>query len=352
MRKIDLATIKVGSKISKTIYNSKGHVLLKAGTVLTDRYIKRLQELGFTSIFIDDGLIDDINIEEAISENTRINALNCIRDIMQEVKRNKIIHVAPLKKAVNNIIDDLLTNKDIMLNLSDIRSYDDYTFNHSVNVTVISTFIGMSLHYRKDRLKDLGMGVLLHDVGKTQIPLEIINKPGRLTEEEYEIVKKHTWYGFDTLRKCPGIKLTSAHVALQHHERLDGTGYPRNLKGKRIIEFARISAIADVYDAMTSDRCYRKSIPVHEVCHYLAEGSGVQFDQHILDRFIEKVAIYPQGTRITLSDGRSGIVIKQNTGIPARPVIRLFWNEKGPLPKPVQINLADNLELNIEDVIE
>ncbi len=352
MRKIDIANIEVGSRISKNIYNSKGQVLLSAGTVLTRRYVNRLKELGFSSVFVDDGLIDDISLEEAISEETRIQAVNCIRDIMKNVTRDNVINAAPLSKAVDSIIDDLLANREMMLNLSDIRSYDDYTFSHSVNVTVISVVIGMCLHYPKNRLKDLGIGVLLHDVGKTRIPPDIINKPGKLTDEEYEIVKKHTWYGFETLRKSPGIRLTSAHVALQHHERQDGSGYPRSLKGDEIIEFARISAIADVYDAMTSDRCYRKSIPVHKVCQYLAESSGAQFDSRILDRFIEKVALYPQGTRVTLNDGRSGIVTKQNSGVPARPVVRLFWDEKGPLPKPVHLNLAEHLELKIEDVFE
>lgn len=352
MRKINITNIEVGSRISKTIYNSKGQVLLSAGTVLTGRYVKRLKELGFTAVFVDDGLIDDISLDEVISEETRLQAVNCIRGIMQNVAKNNVVHTAPVGKAVDCIIDDLLKNREMMLNLSDIRSYDDYTFSHSVNVTVISVVIGICLHYRKDRLKDLGMGVLLHDVGKTQIPPDIINKPGKLTDEEYEIVKKHTWYGFETLRKSPGIKLTSAHVALQHHERHDGSGYPRNLKGDQIIEFARISAIADVYDAMTSDRCYRKSIPVHKVCQYLAEGSGEQFDSRILDRFIEKVALYPQGTRVTLNDGRSGIITKQNTGIPTRPVVRLFWTKKGHLPKPLNINLAEHLELTIEDILE
>lgn len=352
MRKINITNIEVGSRISKTIYNSKGQVLLSAGTVLTGRYVKRLKELGFTSVFVDDGLIDDISLDEAISEETRVQAVNCIRSIMQNVSKNNVVHTAPVSKAVDCIIDDLLKNREIMLNLSDIRSYDDYTFSHSVNVTVISVFIGMCLHYRKDRLKDLGMGVLLHDVGKTHIPPDIINKPGKLTAEEYELVKKHTWYGFETLRKSPGIKLTSAHVALQHHERQDGSGYPRSLKGDEIIEFARISAIADVYDAMTSDRCYRKSIPVHKVCQYLAESSGRQFDSHILDRFIEKVALYPQGTRVTLNDGRSGIITKQNNGIPTRPVVRLFWTKKGHLPKPLNVNLAEHLELTIEDILE
>ena len=352
MRKIDIDNIKIGLALSKNIYNSKGQVLLRSGTVLTRHYVKRLKELGFSYVFVNDGLIDDISLDEVISEETRVQAVNCIRATMDNVKNDKTIKTSSLNKVVCCIVDDLANNKEMMLNLSDIRSYDDYTFNHSVNVTVISVMIGMCLFYKKDKLKDLGMGVLLHDIGKTQIPQEIINKPGKLTIEEYEIVKKHTWYGFDTLRKSPGIKLTSAHVALQHHERQNGSGYPRSLKGNKIIEFARISAIADVYDAMTSDRCYRKRIPVHKVCQYLAEGSGSQFDSHILDRFIEKVALYPQGTRVVLNDGRSGIVTKQNSGQPTNPMVRLFWNKSGQMSKAIDINLAEHPALKIEHISE
>jgi len=238
-----------------------------------------------------------------------------------------------------------------MVNLSDIRSFDEYTFCHSVNVAVISITIGMTLYYPRSKLLDLGLGVLLHDIGKTQISKDILNKPGKLTEEEFSLIKKHTWYGFDMLRSDPEIKITSSHVALQHHERIDGSGYPRQLKGRMIHEYARISAIADVFDALIHDRCYRPKLPVHEVYKYFVEQTYSQFDNYFLDHFIQKIALYPQGTKVLLNDGRSGFVIKQNN-IPTCPVIRLFWHYGKDLPKPVEVNLINEISLSITEVLE
>lgn len=351
MRKVDLDDIQTGLKLALPVYNSKNQMLLGQGTSLTAKFINRLKELGYTSVYIDDGLIDDVAIDEVISEETRLQAVSCLTVVSEDIQKGKTFNVSLAKKVVSDIIDDLIANREMLLNLSDIRSYDDYTFYHSVNVTVISLMIGMSLHYSQNRLHDLGLGVLLHDIGKTQIPLEIINKPGKLTDEEYAIVKKHTWHGFELLRSNPEIKITSAHVALQHHERCDGSGYPRNLQGEDILEFARISAIADVYDALTNDRCYRKKLPVHKAHEILLESAGSHFDSYILDRFIQKIALYPQGTKVMLNDGRSGLVISQNHTSPTRPTVRLFWHGEGELPKPVEVNLLHEPALTIAQVM-
>ncbi len=352
MRKLDIDHIQPGSKLSRTIYSANGQILLRQGTSLSSKYIQRLKRMGYTSIYIDDGLMDDIILDENISEETRLQTVTCIKEVMENVKYSKSINTGHVKKTVSKIVDDIMCRRELMLNLSDIRSHDDYTFYHSVNVTVISVIIGICLYYNYDQLCDLGLGVLLHDIGKTQIPLEILGKPDRLTQEEYEIIKKHTWYGFEALRSNPEIKITSAHVALQHHERYNGSGYPRQLKGEDILEFARITAIADVYDAMSNDRCYRKKIPIHKVRQYLTESSGTLFDSKILNRFIEKVAFYPQGTKVILNNGESGVVIRQNNVDPIRPVLRLFWYNGILLPKPKEINLLDHPSLSIVKVIE
>lgn len=351
MRKLNLEQIEVGSKLARSIYNSKSQMLLGRGTILTIQFLERLKGLGYTSVYIDDGLIDDIAVDEVISEETRLQAVSCLKEIGEDIQKNKTFSVALAKQVVSRLIDDLITNREMMLSLSDIRSYDDYTFNHSVNVTVISAMIGMSLHYNQIKLHDLSLGVLLHDIGKIQTPLEIINKPGRLTAEEYNVVKQHTWHGFELLRNNPEIKITSAHIALQHHERCDGSGYPRNLQMDEILEFARISAIADVFDALTNDRCYRKKIPVHQAYDILMENSGSHFDNYILDRFIQKIALFPQGTKVRLNDGRSGLVIRQNNTCPTRPVIRLFWQLGRELIKPVEVNLLDEPNLAIVEAL-
>ncbi len=352
MRKIDIEHIQAGSKLARPIYNANGQMLLSQGTVMKAEFLERLKRMGYTSAYIYDGLIDDVTVDEVIAEETRQQAVQCIREIMDNVHRGKTMKVSLAKKAVSDIINDLISNREMMLNLSDIRSYDDYTFNHSVNVTVISLMIGISMHYTQNRLQDLGLGVILHDIGKLKIPPEIINKPDKLTAHEYEMVQNHTWHGYEALRNSPEIKITSAHVALQHHEHFDGSGYPRRLKGKGILEFARVSAIADVYDALSNDRCYRKKLPAYKVYEFLLENAGKQFDSSILDRFIQKIALYPQGTKVKLSDGRSGLVLKQNNMNPSRPMVRLFWLDDMELPKPEEVNLLLQPSLEIVEVIE
>lgn len=352
MRLISLENVREDMILGKSLYRGNGELLLSQGTKLTPQFIKRLKELGYHSVYIYNELLSDIDFDDAVSEKTRLQAIECIGELTDKVRKGRTAELEPVKNVVSNIVEELLSSRDIMLNVSNILNFDEYTFDHSVNVTVISVVIGMTLYYSKDKLVDLGMGVILHDVGKTLVPTEILRKPGKLTEEEYEIIKQHTWHGFELLRVNPQIKITSSHVALQHHERYNGSGYPRGLKGKKIIEFARISAVADVFDAMTNDRCYRSKFPVHKVYEYLLENSGVGFDPIIVENFVQKIALFPKGTKVMLNDGRSGFVIKQNHLSPLRPVVRVFWDKGRGLTKPVEVDLLQNEFLSISSVIE
>lgn len=352
MRRVSVDDLEIGARLAKSIYTADQRMLLCQGTLLTSKFIKRLKELCYGSVYIDDGLIDDVIVDELITERTRMQALRCVREVADSIKHNGEFNVAGLKQTVSNLIDELISNRDLMLNLNDIQSFDDYTFDHSVNVTVVSLLIGMHLYYPIEKLRDLGLGVLLHDLGKTKVPYQILNKPGKLTDEEFAIVKQHTWQGFELLRRNPEIKITCAHVALQHHERVDGSGYPRNLNQAEILEFARISSVADVYDALSNDRCYRKRMPADQVCQILKAGAGSQFDPMIVEKFIDRIALYPKGTKVLLNDGSIGFVIKQNSMVPARPMVRIFWHKQLEIDKPIEIDLLQESNLSIMEVLE
>lgn len=348
MQILSIDSVEPGRRLAKSIYGENDQILLQRGAILEKKYIERLKELGFTYLYVHNDLVDDIVLHETISEQTRQQAINHLRDVTKRINDNKVLRVASLKKVVSNIIDEITENKDMMLSLANISSHDNYTFNHSVNVTVIALMIGMCLHYSREKLEKLGLGVLLHDIGKINVPLEILNKPGKLTEEEFHVIKQHAWQGFEMLRGNSEICITSAHVAFQHHERYDGSGYPRGLKGNKIIEFARIAAIADVYDAMSSDRCYRQRLSPDEVYRFLQQGAGSDFDARMLDRFIQKIALYPQGMKVRLNNGFMGIVIKQNSMAPERPLVRLFYRPDGSeMLKPTDVNLLFEENLSI-----
>jgi HD-GYP domain-containing protein (c-di-GMP phosphodiesterase class II) len=200
----------------------------------------------------------------------------------------------------------------------------------------------------RDQMIDLGVGAMLHDIGKTQIPMEILMKPGKLTDEEYALMKEHSLQGYQMLKDIPDIPLLSAHCALQHHERLDGSGYPRGLKGDEIHLYGKIVGIADVYDALTTNRVYRKAFLPHEALEYLFTSTG-QFDSNLIAVFRDHVAIYPIGLIVTLSNGVKAVVVDINTKYPQRPIVRVLKNADGQEIIPYEIDLSQDFSITVTD---
>lgn len=355
MRKISINKVEPGAVLAMPLYADRGATLVGAGMVLNDDIIKRIEEKGFKYVYIKDGFLDDVDFEEVITQATKQQVVDCIKRTTDSLKGNKTFRAGDLKKAMDQIMDDVLSKKNLLVALSDMRMYDedDYLFNHSINVTVLSVVIGIFMYYPMDKLFSLGMGALLHDIGKTQIAQSIVTKNQPLNPQEYEEYKKHPMLGFQILRTDQEIKITSSNIALQHHERYDGSGYPRGLKGEGILEFARVVSIADAYDVMCNGRRGRKGMLPHQVCEEMTRFAGTHFDPNILDRFIQKIANYPTGTKIQLNNGKSGFVIKQNVSDHKRPMVRLFWNEdEAELSKPEEIDLTKELSLSIVKVLE
>ncbi|WP_199880703.1 HD-GYP domain-containing protein [Bacillus massiliglaciei] len=221
------------------------------------------------------------------------------------------------------LLQEVKGNKEIMRLLANVYVYDSNVFTHSLNVTVYSLLIGLKTNMNEKDLQTLGMGAILHDVGKMFIPCEIMMKPGKLTEEEFIQIQKHAEYGYELIRSIPFLSPEISICAHQHHERLDGSGYPNRLTAEEIHPFAQIIAIADVYDAVTSNRVYRSAMLPFEGLEILNAGAGIQFSQTILNAFRKSVAFYPNGLRVELNDGRKGKVIAQNSLQGDRPIIQI-----------------------------
>ncbi|MGD9677510.1 MAG: HD-GYP domain-containing protein [Vulcanibacillus sp.] len=349
MRRISTIKCKPGMILAKSVYNEIGQTLISKGMVLTELIISRMKNRGIDSVFIEDSRTDDINVGDPISEKTREKALSTIKNTFEELYNEKLI-LKPVmrgnlaetfKSVLNMIIIDLKSNKDAMLMLSSIYAKDTYLYNHSLNVSLYSITIGIAKGLNQNQLVELGLGALLHDIGKTIIPIEVLGKPSELTEKEYELVRGHSEAGFEILRKEYGIPLSSAHCAFQHHERLNGSGYPRGLRNKEIHIYAKIVAIADVYDAVTSERVYKKPKLPHEALELLFTGVNEDFDIELVEIFKNTVAIYPIGTNVKLSSGESGIVVDINNQFPSRPVVRVLENEElGELKEFYEIDLT------------
>ncbi|MBU8906584.1 HD-GYP domain-containing protein [Desertibacillus haloalkaliphilus] len=353
MRLIATKSLHENDSLGKAIYNDNGQVLIRSGVPLSQRMIDRLLEIGVAFVYVKDEKTDDIEVNDVITEKTRQRAFQTIKtefeSIADEMRLSKSINRDQLGKNFSSIVDSILadvkSNKEAISLLSDVFLYDNYIFAHSLNVTIYSLGLALEMKLSDKQLKEIGLGAMLHDVGKMAIPPEILNKPGRLTDEEFDVIKRHPKAGFDLLRNIPNMPLLAAHCAFQHHERLNGSGYPRNLTSSDIHLYAKIIGIADVFDAVTSHRVYRKAMLPHEGLEILYAGAGTQFDKDMLEAFARTVAMYPVGLTVDLSDGRKAVVVKQNQHMSARPVVRIIEENDQELPEPYEIDLM--VETNI-----
>lgn len=384
MRRIPIDKAQPGMKLGKAIYGDNYEILLNKGVVITNDYIRRLKNRGFTKIYIEDEETADIVLDDPICDKIRIMAT---KDVLKTYKVTqasivsieaetseaviKSINTPKFKKAfqessafkqlcndINNFLDELV-NQNILSGLHSIKSFDNYTYEHSIDTAVLSVIIGKKLNLSKEKLKQIAVGEFLHDIGKIFIDKNIINKPGKLTPEEFEQVRQHTVYGYELLKDVKKIDAVSAHIPFQHHERQDGRGYPRGLKGNnkidgsitytdqdKMIMAAEIAAIADFYDACISDRPYRKGLPPDLVYELIKDGSGSQFNRELVDCFLSIVPKYPVGFEIRIKSdaykGFTGVVSALNILQLSKPKIRLLYDDKKNKIKPLDINLSSH----------
>jgi len=331
-------------QLARTVYSADGRVLLSAGVVMKDSYIERLRKLGFPAVYVGDP-VESESFREAVCESTRRRAIAVVKKSFNEVKLGSSLKLEAIGQVVNDIVDEVVSNREVVLPLTDIRSHDDYTFGHSVNVCVISVMLGVALELDDLTLRELAMGAILHDVGKVKVPEQILLKPAPLSPKEWTEMRKHTLYGFQLLRGGDGVAFRAAHVAYQHHERGDGSGYPRALASDGIHLFAKIVAVADTYDAMTSDRVYRKGVTPFEalkVIKELASEECGQLDKHVVDTFLSNVAAYPPGSKVKLNTGEVGMVIGKAEHSRDSVMIEVEYDASGhPLRKATIITVLD-----------
>ena len=312
-----------------------------------------MKELDVTYIYIEDEITKDIDIPDIVSERARVESVAAAKSLMDNVRLGKGVDASQAKRTTNMLVDELCRNHGMLMNFVDMRTRTDYIYGHAVNVCILSVMTGISIGYDELRLRDLGVGALLHDIGKLHISQDVLNKNGRLTHSEIQEIKKHPWLGFELLRKTPEISLISAHCAFQHHERFDGTGYPRGIKGGEIAEYAHIVAIADVYDALTADNAYRPAVPVYEALSIILKAGGTYFNQELVNRFAENIAVYPIGTVVRLNTNEIGVVVDLSKEFKTRPVVRVIIDQfQQQVSYLSEIDLSKNPRLYIADVVE
>ena len=354
MRFVPSNCLRDGMSLGRTLYGRNNELVLSRGIELTSFFIEGIIRLGYSGVYIDDDLSKDIEIINVISENVRQETMNGIKKVFMKAERGQ--DFSNLKNDIsfqmNSIVDELLENRNLMVNMIDLKCFDNYTYAHSVNVAVLSVIIGISMGLKKELLFRLGLGAIMHDIGKVFVDKNIINKPGKLTNDEYELVKTHPIAGYRYIREKFMLPSTSYDVIIDHHEKYDGTGYPHSKVGNRISLFGRIAAIADVYDALTSKRPYRAALNPSESIEHIMGNCGVSFDTEIVQIFIRKVAPYPVGATVRLSNGFTGLITENHETHCLRPRIRVF--KDGELAvTPYEIDLKNDfsyLNVTIEGI--
>ena len=271
----------------------------------------------------------------------KVDAQNVVREVMQDVRLGRAIQMGQVENVVQNITESILRNPGALIGLLKIKTKDDYTFLHSVGVCTLLVAFCRSLNIDEETTRQAGLGGLLHDVGKSQVPDDVLNKPGRLTDDEFHIIRQHPQIGYDILLKEPTIGAIPLDITLRHHERVDGSGYPGRLADHDISQLAKMAAIVDVYDAITSDRCYHKGLSAAEGLRKIYGWSKFHFDPVLVQAFMRCVGIYPVGTLVRLESGRLGVVTRAHETNLLAPTVQVFFSiRSNTYIKPQEVDLA------------
>lgn len=344
--------VKEDDVLGKSILSNDGKILLRAGVRLSGAYINKLKELSVFYVYVEDDRLDDVMVEDERLTELKQITMKSMSNIIKNIHRCSSKNLKESLNVVEDMIGYVIELGDVNKSLYDIQTYDNYTYVHSLDTCIMAAFLGMSTGLKEWELKELGIGAILHDVGKTRVSNKIVNKQGRLTEEEFNEIKKHTIYGGEILRKNITIPDSVISIVEQHHERIDGKGYPYGLENGQISKFAKVVCICDVYDAVSNDRCYRKKFSPNDAYELILAGTGTSFDPNMIRYFKNTFAIYPLGCCVQLSNGEHGYVIRQNGGFPDRPVIRILADILDKTSRQFyEMDLLKNSNIVIENIV-
>lgn len=279
----------------------------------------------------------------------RENALNLVTDVMQDVKMGRSFDTAAVDVIADEIITSVMNNQSALSSLMRMRDKDQYLLEHSMNVAVLMGVLARSMGYRDKQLHELVFGAFVHDIGKVRVPEEVLYKPGRLEADEWDEMKRHVDYGIEALSTIPGIPAVAHDICAQHHERLDGSGYPLSLPENKISTHGRMASVVDVYDAVTADRCYHQGMAPTLALKKMLEWSGDHLDRNLVYQLIRCISVYPAGALVELSSGYLAVVQEVNALQPARPSVKLIYSlrRKAALPSPQSVRLADSDQFGV-----
>lgn len=351
MRLLPVEELKPGMKVARNIFGDDMCLLLSAGVTLTPSLIARLKELEFNAIYIQDDIVDQIEAQELLSEKLKAESISVIRQTFEKARLGTNIDIRRIASITNSILDEVLSCSNLLVSIVDMRNRSSYHLSHSISVCTLSLLTGIALGYDQLKLFQLGLGAFLHDLGKSKIDPALMIKQPPYTPKEAAIIQNHCREGFEILRKIPELNILSAHIAFQHHERYDGTGYPRGIKGNEIHPFAAIVAVTNTYDLLVSPPEGTGLFPA-KALEIILKERGRTFDPEIALVFAQQVSPYPIGCNIRLSTGENAIVISTQKNSPTRPIVKLITDQHGKVRSKSfpEIDLSQHEDINIIEV--
>ena len=386
IKKIGISQLKVGMYVHDLSCNWMEHPFVRNRLLISsDNEIRKIIEAGIHELYIDTdkgldvkdaptaeqaqqaleremldiasrqpALPQRVSVTEELARARQVKnqAHQLVRTVMHDARLGKAIELDQVEPVVQNITESILRNPGALTGLLRIKNKDEYTFLHSVSVCTLLVAFCRSAGMDTALTRQAGLGGLLHDTGKALVPDEVLNKPGRLTDEEFEIIKKHPKDGYEILLQTPQVGEIPLDITLHHHERMDGSGYPDKLPGEQISTLAQMAAIVDVYDAITADRCYHKGMSAAEALRKIYEWSKFHFNPQHVQAFMRCVGIFPVGTLVLLESGRLGVVTEPHETNLLAPKVNVFFSTKSnTYIKPQEVDLAKPLGMGGGDKI-
>ncbi|WP_424767117.1 HD-GYP domain-containing protein [Paenibacillus sp. sgz302251] len=333
----------IGRIIKEDVLNTIGVTIVPADTVIT---LETLQLIRNHNVDIKDVVL--LSETQAVSSKNVLigervqQTVSISKELFESIRVTRKVPLMDIRNAVLPVILEITKNPNIFELFEAVKAKDDYTYEHHVGVGIIATLIGRWMHLEENELILLSLAATLHDVGKIKLPFEILNKPGKLTDAEFQLIKKHTIYGYELLKGTTGLSIRIARVALQHHEREDGNGYPLGLKKGNIDLFSSIVAVADIFHAMSSKRPYHEPLSFHEIVSQMSEGKFGALNPEVISVFIENMMKRLVGKQVLLTDGREGEVVYINPHNIETPLIKLV---------DYFLDLSQEREVHIQSII-
>lgn len=353
MRRMLLDSIKGHELLARDIISNSGIVIMSAGSVIKKDYIRRLSELDIYYVYVEDELSEGIEDHENIEEKIKEQCQDIVKNIIDKYSYQGYGDLENIQGVAEQIIGDMIDQPEVLFNISGVRRKSESTYSHSINVCALSVLLALRMKLPKVKVREIAVGSLLHDIGYNSMQFDYISpRYNEFNKLEQKELMKHVIYGYSSVIKEDWLTLASKDIILCHHEKIDGSGYPFRKRGDKIKIGSKIVAVCDTFDSLVYGFLCPK-MKVHHAIDYIVSQAGVKFDFDTVNCFIESVAAYPNGTVVITNTGEKGIVIRQNTKCPTRPVLHMISDAAGKKYATwVEKDLKKELTLLIEDTIE